>query len=84
MATIVNEQTLSENVYNGVQKMNAKNHIFMTEQEIRKATNSMKPNNCDSHDQIPLRILIDGLQILIKPLKVLINIIYFQKKITEQ
>ena len=44
----------------------------------------MKPKNCEGHDRIPLRFIADGMQILIKPLTVLFNKIYQQKKIPEQ
>ena len=82
--TITNDQTISNSVYNGVRKINAENQNFMTETEIRKAIKSLKPKNCEGHDRIPLRILTDGMQILIKPLKVLFEKIYDQKQIPEQ
>ena len=53
----------------------------MTEQNVLKAVKSMKIKNCEGHDGIPLRILIDGIDILIKPLTNLFTKIYDQKKI---
>ena len=82
--SIVDQQTISDNVYNGVRKIESTPTNFMTEFEILKAIKSMKPKNCEGHDRIPLRILIDGIQILIAPLSTLFNKIYNQKKIPEQ
>ena len=82
--SIVDQQTISDNVYNGVRKIESTTTNFMTEIEILKAIKSMKPKNCEGHDRIPLRILIDGIQILIAPLSTLFNKIYNQKKIPEQ
>ena len=65
-------------------KINSDSQNFMTKVEIRKAIKSLKPKNCEGHDRIPLRILTDGMQILIKPLKVLFEKIYDQKQIPEQ
>ena len=82
--SIVDEQAISETVYNGKRKINCTETNFMTEQNILKAVKSMKIKNCEGHDGIPLRILIDGINILIAPLTVLFNKIYNQKKIPEQ
>ena len=82
--SIVDEQVISNTVYNGIKKINCTENNFMTEQNILKAVKSMKIKNCEGHDGIPLRILIDGIDILIKPLTNLFTKIYDQKKIPEQ
>ena len=46
--------------------------------------NSRKNKNCEGHDRIPQRVLIDGIDILKFPLSHLFNQIYIQKKIPEQ
>ena len=46
--------------------------------------NTLKNKNCEGHDRIPLRILHDGTQYLLKPLSILFNMIYKTKTIPEQ
>ena len=82
--TIVDEQTISDTVYNGKKKIECTDNNFMTEQNILKAVNSLKIKNCEGHDRIPLRVIIDGIQILLKPLTNLFTKIYDQKTIPTQ
>ena len=56
----------------------------MSENEIILAIKSLKPKNCEGHDRIPVRILIDGIDQQIKPLSYLLNKIYTTKKVPEQ
>ena len=82
--TIVNEQVISDTVYNGVRKLHSNQANFMTELEIIKVVKTLKPKNSEGHDRIPIRIIKDGIQSLIKPLKILFTKVYEQKKIPEQ
>ena len=77
--TIVDQQSISDNVYHGTRKIVSTPTDFMTELEILKAVKSMKLKNCEGHDRIPLRIIIEGIQILIAPLSTLFKKIYAQK-----
>ena len=79
---IVDQQSISDTVYNGTRKILSTALDFMTELEVLKAVKSMKLKNCKGHDRILLRILIDGIQILITPLSTLFNKIYTQKNTT--
>ena len=81
---IVTEQTVSNNVFNGTQKINSTNVDFMMEGDVLKAMNSLKVKNCEGHDRIPLRILADGKQFLLKPMAKLFQKIYQTKQIPEQ
>ena len=56
----------------------------MTENDVLKAVKSLKIKNCEGHDRIPQRALIDGIELLIKPLSVIFNKIYHTKVIPEQ
>ena len=69
-------------VYNGRKKVNSTNKNFMTENEILEAVKSLKMKNSEGYDRIPQRILIDGIEHLIKPLTILFNKIYEDKKNT--
>ena len=70
---IVNKIIIENDVYNGKRKLNVD---FMSPNDILKAVNSLKIKNCESHDRIPQRILIDRIKYLIGPLSVIFNKIY--------
>ena len=57
---------------------------FMTEENVRKAIETIKLKNCEGSDRIPQRLLVDGINVLIKPLTVLFNKIYAQRKLPSQ
>ena len=82
--TIVTESVIDPDVYNGTRKLNAPNENFMQLPDILKAVQSMKTKNCEGHDRLPQRILIDGISILQTPLAVLFNKIYTSKNIPQQ
>ena len=56
----------------------------MQTNHIMAAVKTLKIKNCEGHDRIPQRILVDGLEILINPLTVLFEKIYDQKDIPKQ
>ena len=82
--TIVNDTSIDDGVYNGNCKLNVPDDNFMTENDILKAVKSLKIKNCEGHDRIPQRALIDGIELLIKPLSAIFNKIYHSKVIPEQ
>ena len=57
---------------------------FMSPLEIVECVKQLKLKNCEGYDQIPQRILIDGIDVLIKPLSHLFSLIYKDKLIPEQ
>ena len=81
---IVNEQTISASVYNGRKKIDVIDCNFMRRFEITKAIKTLKAKNCEGHDRIPQRILVDGFDALDQSLCHLFNQIYEQKTIPEQ
>ena len=81
---VVNNLVIDDNVYNGTRKINAENEDFMTENDVLIVMENLKTKNCEGHDRLPLRILADGTQFLIKPLSQLFNLIYTTKEIPEQ
>ena len=56
----------------------------MTADNIVTAVKSLKIKNCEGHDRIPQRILVDGIEILKTPLAVLFNKIYQTKSLPQQ
>ena len=81
---IVNNQVIDDQIYNGKRKVNVNSVDFMTENDVLKAVKSLKSKNCEGHDRIPVRIISDGIQHLLKPLSYLFSNIYIQKQIPEQ
>ena len=81
---IVNETIIDNNVYNGKKKLNVENTDFMQLNDVLNAVKSLKVKNCEGHDRIPQRILVDGIQFLLQPLSVIFNKIYLTKTIPEQ
>ena len=57
---IVETAMVDENIYNGVQKVQANNKMFMDEQSVRECILSLKIKNSEGFDRIPQRILIEG------------------------
>ena len=57
------------NIYNGMRKLSQIDEFnFMNEPNVRKAMESLKLKNAEGHDRIPQRLLIDGAEILNKPM----------------
>ena len=82
--TIVREQKISDSVYNGKKKINCQNENFMNTINLKNAIQSLKIKNCEGHDRIPQRILIDGFEILEPHLTFLFDQIYKQKQLPQQ
>ena len=82
---IVEETSVSENVFNGVKKLTEDNEpIAISEEIVLKVFESLKEKNCHGFDRIPLRILRDGAVPLSKPYTILFKTIISQCKIPEQ
>ena len=82
--TIISEVEISNDVYNGKQKMFSQNAMFMTTENIIKCFDSIKNKNSEGFDRIPQRILVDGLEHLLDPLTKLFKLIYNFKQIPQQ
>ena len=81
---ILNETVIDPEVYNGKTKLNAQSQNFMTESDVLLAVKSLSLKNCEGHDRIPTRILIDAIEILKNPLSVLFKRIYETKQLPQQ
>ena len=66
---------VDNNVYNGQQKVNCVNDIFMTLENVFKAMKSIKIKNSEGYDRIPQRIFNEGLETLLIPVHKLLNLI---------
>ena len=81
---IVSEVKTDVNVYNGARKVNVLNKNFMDRNSVRECIQSLKIKNSEGWDRIPQRVLVDGIEVLLEPFTVLMNMIYNQKTIPEQ
>ena len=81
---IVNETLIDPDVYNGKKKINSQNFDFMSATDVMTAVKSLSIKNCEGHDRIPQRILIDGIEILKNPLSIIFSKIYQTKQIPQQ
>ena len=84
IAVIKRSLSITENVYNGKNKLIVDNRFFMSPSDITECMLTLKSKNCEGFDRIPVRILRDAHEILNKPLSVLFNLIYHQKVIPDQ
>ena len=76
---------ITDTVYNGQRKLpEIDNFNFMTELNVRLAMESLKLKNAEGFDRIPQRILIDGAELLNKPMTMLMSMIYRDQIIPEQ
>ena len=81
---ITSNTRISNTVYNGKKKVDQPNNFFMADNDILECLRNIKIKNCEGFDRIPQRILVDGAQVLVLPLKVLFQKIYFQNTLPEQ
>ena len=82
--SITNSTLVDPNVYNGVNKMVAGDEMFMSISEVKSCIKSIKIKNCEGYDRIPQRVLIEGIEHLLKPLSKLFTLVYSNKNIPEQ
>ena len=84
ISTLINNAVISQNVYNGSEKIRTNDKNFMTPDKVLESMKGLKVKNCEGCDLIPQRILADGIESLIDPFSKLFNQIYTQKTIPEQ
>ena len=63
---------------------NSSNKMFLSAREIMECIKTLKIKNCEGHDRIPQRVLVDGADHLIVPLTQLFNLIYTLNQLPEQ
>ena len=81
---ITNNTHISPSVYNGQKKVDCPDSFFMSDTDIMECLKTIKIKNCEGYDRIPQRVLVDGAETLLHPLKDLFIKIYYQKKLPEQ
>lgn len=77
--TIVTQTRMDPEVFNGEVLRRAENKNFFTIDNIEQAMSGLKDKTCFGFDNIPVRILKDGMEVLSRPFCNLFNLIYDQK-----
>ena len=75
---IVESTRVEPGVYNGRRKIHAEDWMFMTGNGIFECIKSLKIRNTESYDRIPQMIIIDGQEVLGKPLEKLFSMVYME------
>ena len=57
---IVETAMVDENIYNGVQKVQSNNKMFMDESSLKECILNLKIKNSEGYDRIPQRISKEG------------------------
>jgi hypothetical protein len=81
---ITESTTVEQNVFNGTTKTNADSRNFFTEEKVSAVMKNLKDKSSYGSDNIPVKVLRDAHEILVKPYHRLLNKIYDQNVIPEQ
>jgi hypothetical protein len=81
---ITESTTIEQNVFNGTTKTNADSGNFFTEEKVSAVMKNLKDKSSYGSDNIPVKVLRDAHEILVKPYHRLLNKIYNQNIIPEQ
>jgi hypothetical protein len=81
---VISQITLDESVYNGYKKLESQEGNFMSGPAVLACIKALKNTNSEGYDRIPQKILLDGSDILVRPLKGLFDRIYCQRMIPDQ
>ena len=81
---IVAETEIDQDVFNGSKMVDATSENFFTYENVTKAMQSLKDKSSYGLDNIPVKVLRDGYEILSRPYHRLLNKIYDQRVIPEQ
>jgi hypothetical protein len=81
---ITESTTVEQNVFNGTTKTNVDSGNFFTEEKVSAVMKNLKDKSSYGSDNIPVKVLRDAHEILVKPYHRLLNKIYDQNVIPEQ
>ena len=82
--TIIESTRINPLVQNGHQKITEYIDFLLNQSDIMECVKSLKIKNCEGYDQIPQRVLSEGIEILLTPLTGLFKRIISQNKIPDQ
>jgi hypothetical protein len=76
--------SVKDSVYNRRRLVHSENKMFMRESDIWECMKSLRANNSEGMGRIPQQILMDGKDLLVKPIVGLFELIYSQSTIPDQ
>ena len=80
----VEKTKVCPNVYNGKCKLMVQSRDFMKPKDVSECMNILVNKRCEGYDRIPLSCIVDAKNVLLKPMSLLFEKIYFTQKIPEQ
>jgi hypothetical protein len=80
----VDQVTLDENVFNGRQKVEAQNNMFMDSESVKQCLLSVKNQKTEGMDHIPHYVLLDVVGELLNPLTGLVKLIFSERNFPDQ
>ena len=81
---LTRDVTIDVGVYNGEEKVTCSDYNFMDLDSVISVMKGLKPKNSEGYDRIPQRILVDGVDVLCKPVQRLMDLIYLEKNVPKQ
>ena len=81
---LLEEVIINEDNYNGTQKVQPENKMFMDPVSVKEELSSLKIKSSEGFDRIPQRILVDGADFLVRSFEGLFERIYYQKTVPDQ
>ena len=82
--TILAEVRINDLVHNGRRMVDAEDRMFMRESDVLECIKTLKGKNSEGLDRIPQRILVDGAEVLLKPISGLFKRIYVTGMVPDQ
>ena len=84
MKKITESTKIEQNVFNGTTKTTMDSKNFFTEEKVSAVMKNLKDKSSYGSDNIPIKVLRDAHEILVRPYHRLLNKIYEQNTIPEQ
>jgi hypothetical protein len=75
---------VEDGVCNGTRKIESEDKMFMNRAGVFECMKSLKCKNSEGYDRIPERILVDGIDCLVKPFTGLFELVYKEMKVPVQ
>ena len=82
--TVLAEVRINDGVHNGRRMVYEADEMFMREDDVWECMRTLKAKNSEGFDRIPQRILLDGAEVILKPLSGLFKRIYETGMVPDQ
>jgi hypothetical protein len=82
--TVLAEVRINDGVHNGRRMVDESEKMLMREDDVWECMRTLKAKNSEGFDRIPQRILVDGAEVIIKPISGLFKRIYETGTVPDQ